>query len=166
MRGVLLALVLLFGFVGSFIWTVGSIDPAPRADWVVTSGTVSKTKINSTGKSGRVWTINLVDDPDRFALTHMEKIPELEQRLVSQVQIGSDVAIQTVPRNQARISSSPSTIPISILVLQVGDTVLYDRDDYIGSTNQMIRYVGRGVAIFAWLVSLGLFILALRLGRR
>lgn len=161
MKGVLMGLVLLFGLVGTLIWTFSSYDPAPRDEWVSTTGTVNEAKITQTQKAGRVWSLMFENDPDRFALNFVEKIPELEPVLTAQVRKGTELTIQTVPRRQAKAQSA-SNIPIPILVLQLGDKVLYDRDNEIGKTSQMVKLVARGAAAIAWLVSLSLLILLFR----
>ena len=161
MKGVLTGLILLFGLVGTLIWTFSSYDPAPRAEWVTTTGIVSDAKITQTKKAGSVWTLMLDNDSDRFALSHVEKIPELESTLVAQIRKGTELSIQTVPRQQAKAASS-SNISIPILVLQVGDRVLYDRDEQTGRMSKIVLFAGRGMAIMAWLVSLSLLIVLFR----
>lgn len=161
MKGVLIALVLLFGLVGLFLWTFSSYDPAPRDEWVATTGIVSEAKITQTKKAGRVWTLMFENDPDRFALNFVEKIPELEPVLTAQIRKGTELTIQTVPRKQA-LAQSASKISIPVLVLQLGDRVLYDRDEQTGRTSQAMMWFGRGAAMMAWLVSLSLLVLLFR----
>lgn len=161
MKGVLTGLILLFGLVGWLIWTFSSYDPAPRTKWVKTTGIVSEAKIIHTKKAGRVWTLTFENDPDRFALSFVEKIPELEPVLIAQVSKGTKLSIQTVPRQQAKAASA-STVSIPILVLQIDDRVLYDRDYQTGNMNRVLLFAGRGMAIIAWLVSLGLLVLLIR----
>lgn len=81
--------------------------------------------------------------------------------LTAQIRKGTELTIQTVPRRQA-LAQSASKISIPVLVLQRGDRVLYDRDDQLGKTSQVMTWIGRGAAMMAWLVSLSLLVLLFR----
>ena len=155
MRGILLGLVLLFAGVGWLIWGIAGHDPAPRADWVTTEGQVAGLYLTDTRKSGRTLSITLQDDPDRFGLNFLERIPGLEQRLTARVAVGTRLALETVARERARAMSA-SPVTLTILVLRVGDEVLYDRDDETGQRQRLIFLISRGAALLAWLVAGGL----------
>ncbi|HPQ94049.1 MAG: hypothetical protein KDI44_10555 [Thiothrix sp.] len=162
MRGILLGLVLLFASVGWLIWRIGAHDPAPRTAWVTTEGEVAGIRVTDSRKSGRVLTLELRGDPDRFGLSFLERIPGLEQRLSTRVTTGTRLALETVAREQARaMSAAPLTL--TILVLRVEDEVLYDRDDYSSHWQGILFLIGRGAALLAWLVAGGLLWVLVRM---
>lgn len=161
MKTVLLGLAGLFALIGWLIWSIVSTDPAPRTEWVSTSGQVAEVSLQQTQKSGLVWTVALVNDPDRFNVSYVEKIPSLEQRLQA-IQTGAQVTLQTVHRERAKaLSMANSTIPI--LVLQLDNKVIYDRDDYRSNIPTLIGYVA---AVFSWMVAISLIMMLVWLSRK
>ncbi len=157
-RTILRILSVLFLLIGLFFFRNGDIDPAPRETWETYHGKLAELTITDGTKLGRraVLTVSGDSTEPRFALSHIQKIPGLEQKL-NALEPGSEIFADAVPRELAGWAA-PEGEPLTLLVLKSGGKTLYDRDDqippWVQSIGMIIRIVGGLVSAIALLVFL------------
>ncbi len=155
-RTILRILSLLFLLVGLFFFRNGDIDPAPRDTWETYHGKLSELTITDSAKLGRraFLTLSGESPESRFALSHIQKISGLEQKL-SALEPGSEISADAVPRELAGWAA-PEGEPLTLLVLKSGGKTLFDRDDqiplWVKSMGMIIKIVGGLVSAIALLV--------------
>ena len=145
-RLVMLALAVLFFFVGLFLVRGAHADPAPRDSWQTYRGPFQKVVFTDTSKVGRraVVTIDNKEEPT-FALNDTRRYPGFEKK-VSTIPPGTELEIEVVSRTQAGWAA-PEGEPLALLVLRQGDEIIDDRDrDQTGG-----EWIEQAVRIFGWL---------------
>ncbi|MFN3243387.1 MAG: hypothetical protein ACE37K_17930 [Planctomycetota bacterium] len=120
-------LAVLFAAIGAFMMSAANSDPAPRDAWVTTRGVVAESGTRDSRKLGRVFSMTLVDDEDRYTINHLQKLEGVEPRLLAAAEVGATVEVQHVARERIRAQSA-SKLPIPILVLSRDGAPVYDRD--------------------------------------
>lgn len=127
-RALLRLIAILFIAAGLFLTSAASSDPAPRDTWRTHHGRLVTLDIADTQKAGRRATLTIDGESGepRFALTHIQDLPGIEEKLRA-LETGAPLAIDAVPRELAGWAA-PEGEPLTLLVLKNGGEVIYDRD--------------------------------------